>query len=347
MNRRADENINKIVTLGTPHKGITFQGLRDFRFVDAEEELERFNPKAQADPANPWSFPNFEKHFPPSRVLTVVGTNYKSYSTRIATFLNRVFPAPSEQGWLYNRSDGLVKQSFAQLPGAPRTFVHKCHGGDDSLVTSRETFEVATRFFHGDLYARLNLIDARVKRGLDRIGKSEIFFGVSIKPRRVDFELFHQSAEAENTYGPFHTEDLTDDLQKPDTFDWAGPNRLIWEGWFDSSRVSPVDPDAPEPAKQKDIVVRFDFYVGERDVFGVGFSDNVVFRKQYYIRAVAPPGQSITGAVDGISMFLYRDENFLDTSGADQLALENGAWTFKVEGTGFEAKLGISLQKVE
>ena len=96
-----------------------------------------------------------------------------------------------------------MKQSAAQFPGAPRTFVHKCHGGPDSLVTSREAFEVATRFFLGDVYARLRLVGAEVKRGLRSFGKSEIFFGVSIKPRRVDFELFHQSAEAENCYGPF------------------------------------------------------------------------------------------------------------------------------------------------
>ena len=51
---------------------------------------------------------------------------------------------------------------------------------------------------------------AKVKRGQDLFGKSEFFFGVSIKPRRVDFDLFHQSAEAENCYGPFSTDDLTD-----------------------------------------------------------------------------------------------------------------------------------------
>ena len=32
--------------------------------------------------------------------------------------------------------------------------------------------------------------------------------------------------------------------------------------------------------------MRLDFYVGERDLLGIGFSDNVVFRKQYYARAV-------------------------------------------------------------
>jgi pimeloyl-ACP methyl ester carboxylesterase len=346
LNRSAEESINKIVTLGTPHRGITFQGLRDFRFVDAEEELERFNPQAQADPANRWSYLNLPAHFPPSRILTVVGTNYKTYDSRVATTLNRLFSAPQEQGWHYNRSDGLVKQWSAQLPGSPRTFVHKCHGGHDSIITSREAFEVATRFFHGDMYARLQLLDAKVKRGLDRFGRSEIFFGVSIKPRRVDFELFHQSAEAENCYGPFRTQTLIDDLQQAQGFDWAGPDRLVWEGWFDSSRVSPLNNEPAQPAERRDIVVRFDFYVGERDLFGIGFSDNVIFRKQYYIRAVAPPGQNIDSSLDGVSLFLHRDENFDDTSGADELVQRNGAWSFSIEGTGFEARLGIQLQKV-
>lgn len=34
------------------------------------------------------------------------------------------------------------------------------------------------------------------------------------------------------------------------------------------------------------MVLRVDFYVRERDLFGVGFSDNIVFRKQYYVRAL-------------------------------------------------------------
>ena len=62
--------------------------------------------------------------------------------------------------------------------------MHKCHGGPDSLVTAREAFEVATRFFFGNITARLNL-DAKVKRGHDLFGKSEFFFGVSASSRAV------------------------------------------------------------------------------------------------------------------------------------------------------------------
>ena len=172
--------------------------------------------------------------------------------------------------------------------------MHKCHGGVDSLITSREAYEVATRFFHGDVAVQLHLLTANVKRGFDKFGKSEMFFGVSIKPRRVDFDLFHQSAEAENCYGPFRTADFSDELKPETGMAWAGPNRLVWEGWLDTSRISAsAMPGAA--GGRRDLVMRLDFYAGERDLFGVGFSDNVIFRKQYYIRAVAPAGQDLDG----------------------------------------------------
>ena len=346
LGRRGDECINKIVTLGTPHRGISFQGIRDWKFTEAEEELERFNPDAQADRSQQWSFVNFSKYFPPERVLCVVGTNYRSYTTRVATALNRLFSTPQEYGWNYNRSDGLVKQTSAQLPGAPRTFIHKCHGGYDSVMTARESFEVATRFFHGDVHARVNVVSALVTRGLDRFGKSEIFLGMSVKPRRVDFDLFHQSAEAENCYGPFRTPDLSDALNEKGLFGWAGPDRLIYEGWFDTSRISPAGGDRTRPADQRDLVIRLDFYVGERDLLGVGFSDNVIFRKQYYLRAVSTGPERLVASLGRIQLYLYTDERFTDDTPGEALVLENGRWMFSIGGTGFEARLGIQLEHV-
>src|SRR4029079_17146004 len=118
-------------------------------------------------------------------------------------------------------------------------------------------FEVATRFFFGDLRARLRLVRAQVTRGMDMFGKSELFLGVSIKPRRVDFDLFHQSAEAENCYGPFSEPGLTDAAP---AFSWAGAGRLIWEGSLD---VRSILADASNT--RKDMVLRLDIYVGERD----------------------------------------------------------------------------------
>lgn len=351
--RGAEGCINKIVTLGTPHQGISFQVLDQLGGLGAAEELEAFDPDGpaarSADPGA-WSYLTFEHHFDPRRLLTVVGTNYRSYGNGAASLLNRLASVPGEYGPRYNRSDGLVKQAYAQVPGAPRTFVHKCHGGEDSLVTSRESFEVAMRFLHGDVRARLRLREGRVTRGKDAFGRSEFFLGVSIKPRGVDFDLFHQSAEAENCYGPFHREDLRDSLTDRG-FDWLVPSeRVIWEGWLDTS-VRRAGRTA------NDLVMRLDVYVGERDSWGLGFSDNRVFQKQYYVQAFTDPD---------VRLFLHTGERYLSderpsdtaellrrvqeaSAGSDEevVACEqvDGEWMLPVHGTGFEATFGLTLTR--
>jgi putative serine esterase DUF676 len=125
--REAHEYINKIVTLGTPHQGISFQVLKDWMIgvISAEEELEHFTVDFQKDPQQQTAFVNFGEYFPLERLLTVVGTNYRTYNSEGSSALNRLFSVPGEYGPNYNRSDGLVKQAYAQVPGAPRTFVHK------------------------------------------------------------------------------------------------------------------------------------------------------------------------------------------------------------------------------
>jgi hypothetical protein len=330
---QASEHINKIVTLGTPHQGISFQFLKNWIRIEAESDLEHFNPDFQKDPHEPASFHNFAARFPLQRLLTIVATNYRTYDVGAASRLNRLFSVGGEAGPNYNRSDGLVKQAFAQVPGAPRTFVHKCHGGFDSLVTARESFEIATRFFFGNTRARLKLVKARVTRGRDFFGKSEFFFGVSIKPRRVDFDLFHQSAEAENCYGPFNQEDLSD--PNP-SFGWAASDRTIWEGYLDTSAIL-----EDNSITTKDMVMRLDIYVGERDLYGVGFSDNVVFRKQYYVRALLG---------DRLRLYLHTGEEFMASAyieaEEDAMRAVGSGWEFDVGGTGFQATLKIELDEV-
>ncbi|HEY9611796.1 hypothetical protein [Allocoleopsis sp.] len=356
--RAAEKYINKIVTLGTPHRGITFQLLKDWLDVDAlklllkvekdkdankdaEKEIEAFNPDFQEDETNPVSYKNFHKHFPLNRLLTVVGTNYRSYgpdiTSRASSGLNRLFSMPGEFGPTYNRSDGLVKQTSAQIPGTPRTFVHKCHGGNDSLITSREAFEIATRFFFGNTQVRLLFVKGKATLGMDLFGKSEFFFGVSIKPRRVDFELFNQSKDAENCYGPFtHSVSDTDnhrsiDFSEPNdqlAFPWADENKLIWEGYLDTSAI--LD---DESITEKDMVMRLGFYVGERDLFGIGFSDNVIFSKQYFVRALLKT-----------PLELYLHTN--DREGGTLMRKANGGWEFEVSETGFEGTFRIELDEV-
>jgi hypothetical protein len=317
------------------------------------DEIASFDPRSTR-------FRDWRSCFDLGRVLTVVGTNYRTYGPAVATAANRLWNLVDEGSLTYNRSDGLVKQSSAQLPGAPRTFVHKCHGGPDSLVTSREAYEIAMRFFHGTHKVSLWLEDADISRGGDWFGRSEFYFGVSVKPRYVDFELFHQSAEAENCYGPFREHDLSDDLptlapelNKPlaefgdRTTGWAGPERLIWEGWVDARS---------KPDQAPGMVFRLDVYLGERDTFGVGFSDNVVYRKQYYIQVF--PGTPI-------EMYVHTGERYLAGDAAiDQQELRNravpqaaaeiqsaqpvssapGQWTFRVAGTGFTGGFRVGVE---
>ena len=325
----ADDCINKVVTLGTPHQGIAFQVIKNW-IGDAANELKHFEPEFQKDPANQESFVHFGEHFPLERLLTVVGTNYRTYGQGAAVALNRLFSMSREFGLAYNRSDGLVTQDSAQVPGAPRTFVHKCHGGMDSLVTSREAFEVATRFFFGNIRARLRLASARITRGKDLFGKSEFYIGVRIKPRQVDFELFHQSAEAENCYGPFSEQDLSDGQPR---LEWAGPSRLIWEGYLD------VRPILDDPSRTtKDMVLRLDVYVGERDLLGIGFSDNVIFSRQVYVRALLQPE---------FGMFLHLDEGFVtDPNSGTPMRRGGEGWLFDVAGDGFEATFRVEIEWV-
>ena len=331
--RKASNLINKVVTLGTPHQGIAFQVLQKWVGTEAKEEIEHFNPDIQKDSTKHTSFTRFGDYFPLDRLLTVVGTNYKTYDVGSASLGNRLFNVPGEFGMNYNRSDGLVKQSYAQIPGAPRTFVHKCHGGFDSLVTARESFEIATRFFFGNVKVRLRLIQGEVQRGIDMFGKSEFFFGVSIKPRGVDFELFHQGPDSENCYGPFTKTSLTDPNVQ---FDWAGPNRLIWEGHLNTT---PILEDAS--ITKKDMVMRVDFYVGERDLFGLGFSDNVIFRKQYYIRGLL---------LSPYTMFIHDGEQFAAPGYKDDPAtlMEEvpEGWEFDVVDTGFKGRFRIEIDQI-
>jgi hypothetical protein len=359
--------IHRIVTLGTPHRGIAFQRIPGWVLEHLPKVERAANEFAAFDPAST-EFRQVANWYPIEQILTVVGTNYRTYGTSSASLANRLASLLDEGSLQYNRSDGLVKQASAQLPGAPRTFVHKCHGGQDSLVTSRETYEIAMRFFHGSHRIRLWLDSAQVLRGKDWFGRSEFYLGVSIKPRYVDFELFHQSPEAENCYGPFHEADLSDGppplaeelnkaLAEPGdkTTGWAGPDRLIWEGWVDAD--AKADPNAPG------LVFRLDVYVGERDTRGIGFSDNVIFRKQYYVQAF--PG-------DPLALFVHTGEEHLsvkDPATRDQLeavarpgaraAVQapvatreagpggSGSWTFQVSGTGFEATFRVAVDQIQ
>jgi len=148
-----------------------------------------------------------------------------------------------------------------------------------------------------------------------------------LKPRGVDFELFHQGKEAENCYGPFNSHKLDD--QKV-VFDWIGADRndrTLWEGWLDSGQA---------PPEADDLVMRLEVYVGERDLFGIGFSDNLIHHGHCYVQATLEPKLRLAKHVG---------EKFTDAG----LALEqtdDQTWLLPIEGDGFKATFGIQLSFV-
>jgi len=384
-------DINKIITLGTPHRGIRFQAIpagllhalsatyekvNDLRRIASggdHEDAEAENATKNAlDELAAFDYDNTKyldvaKLVDSTKLLTVVGTDFRSYGNKVASIANQLTNLADGGGAGGNHSDGLVMQSAAQLPGSPRTFIHKCHGGRDSLVTSREAFEITMRFLHGTHRVALRLQEAKITQGGDwGPFRNEFYLGVSVKPRGVDFSLFEQSMEGQNCYGPFNSDeldggdDLREALEQPLTeWDyrkpyWAGPGRLLWEGWIDASNLFK---DASNGA-----VFRLDVFVGEDDPGG--FSDKVIFRKQLFVQIF--PGKDPT-------LFVHAGEQYLDPKeypdvasveavaqdpSADGLTLpvqkaskcsgagegtKNG-WDFVVNGTGFTGTFHVEIE---
>jgi hypothetical protein len=149
---------------------------------------------------------------------------------------------------------------------------------------------------------------------------------------------------------------LSDKSEDGVSFNWAdGDNgeRLIWEGWLDTGattlgtdrpRESAKGGDAQKGAQPDDIVIRLDFYLGERDLFGIGFSDNVVFRKQYYARAVF---DDVGNLATLRQLVLHTGEDFTDLAQAKPMRKKSlTAWEFDITGTGFDTTFGLSFAVV-
>ena len=87
-----------------------------------------------------------------------------------------------------------------------------------------------------------------------------------------------------------------------------------------------------------DLVFRLDVYVGERDTYGIGFSDNVIFRKQYYVRVLLD---------EPFQLYLHTAEDFAAGSAfASPMTATDTGWLFDVKGTGFEATFAIEIDKI-
>lgn len=280
----AERHVNKWVTLGTPHRGIVFQVLPNLDLW----ELQVFNRSVLESEAmfgtplgriDPW--------FDPARILCVIGTNWRSYPIHMAASLNQF--ASWLKGQDQNHSDGLVKQECAALAGAHRAYVFKCHGGPDSLITSREAFDLSTRFFFGDVRVTIRAQRAEIASEARQAGQDALagrvhdqpqyYLGFSVKPRALDYFLNQQDAASENCFGPIRRHLLTAADFQYDSEDSARSG-ILFEGFFNSALA---------PDGRSDLVFRFDTFVSERDPHTMGHSDTVLVNRQSYFQLQPRP----------------------------------------------------------
>jgi len=163
--------IHRLVTIGTPHKGIDMGNIPDFIEKSIVSLLNPFDsgifherrmrqylklPEEYGFEVNSLG----KSGFPVKRCLCIIGSDYHSYGkVRYAT-----------GGF----SDGLVKQDCAYIVSGPKpekeydeknvayyANVHRAHSGYRGIVNSYETYENIQRFLFGNLMIRLSLGDIK------------------------------------------------------------------------------------------------------------------------------------------------------------------------------------------
>jgi len=171
--------IYRLVTMGTPHRGIDLGRVpdvienfltnrlnpfdanifKDERMRDYLKLDETYDVHSLGDPAA-------ARAFPVKRCFCLIGSDYRSYGT--TKELTGTF------------SDGLVKQDHAYVVAGPkpgvgadysneqRSFwanVHRAHSGTRGIVNSFESYENIQRFLFGDTRAEIALADLAITTG--------------------------------------------------------------------------------------------------------------------------------------------------------------------------------------
>jgi pimeloyl-ACP methyl ester carboxylesterase len=159
------EMVDRVVTMGTPHRGIETR----FALADLLNDVvgvfgsEIFSPRnmygyltpgADGDrrPPKDWQPHEVEPDaFPTERFFCVIGTNPSDYG--------------QARHAIGAKSDGLVRVDNAYVRGAPRSFVHRSHSGRFGLVNSEEAYQSLRRFLFGRHRVDVHLL------GIDLLGE--------------------------------------------------------------------------------------------------------------------------------------------------------------------------------
>jgi hypothetical protein len=187
--------IHRLVTMGTPHRGIELSAIPDFmERVVARTGINPFDANIFAEPRmrNYLNVPEeCDVHslgtdgalgFPVKRCLCLIGSDYQSYGA--VRYVTGSF------------SDGLVKQSNAYVVSGPRpkngeyddahtafyANVHRAHSGRRGIVNSYESFENIHRFLFGDTKIQIRLenikVNTQIEKGCDAFYDIEFLFSI-------------------------------------------------------------------------------------------------------------------------------------------------------------------------
>ncbi len=181
-----DKLIHRLITIGTPHKGIDLGNIPDFienaltatlnpfdsnmfKPRRMREYLKLENKIPGKENKNDEDSYQYDLHslgnskFPVKKCLCIIGSDYHSYSS--VQYVTGSF------------SDGLVKQDRAYIVGGPKPSnniyaednvafyanVHRAHSGFHGIVNSYESFENIQRFLFGNLKVRISLTELLFK----------------------------------------------------------------------------------------------------------------------------------------------------------------------------------------
>ena len=181
--------IHRLVTIGTPHKGIELGRIPDFmerlilrtanpfdaNIFDEKRMMEYLKLPTGFQPHS-LGEENSGHAFPVKRCLCIIGSDYESYN--------------AVQHVTGNFSDGLVKQDRAYIVAGPpdargkytkaqKSFwanVHRAHSGRRGIVNSYESFENVHRFLFGDVKAEVYLENVELGQTAEK--KSEYFYDI-------------------------------------------------------------------------------------------------------------------------------------------------------------------------
>jgi hypothetical protein len=169
--------VHRLVTLGTPHKGIDLGHVPDFienmatswlnvfgsKIFETKNMLRYLKLPPKGYEANSLGDPDNELTFPVKRCLSIIGSDYRSYG--VVKALTGAF------------SDGLVKQDRAYVVAGPKPAkdtpylpermcywanIHRAHSGYRGIVNSYESYENIQRFLFGDTRIEVALEDIAI-----------------------------------------------------------------------------------------------------------------------------------------------------------------------------------------